>query len=155
MFRELTKLCANLAFKKGCLGAACLKVAHEIKFEELSAEEVLKDWVRTMDARLRIACRHVAKARIQKFPPRWLQHIDGAGMAARADRGQAGRESDGPEVTEQADSGRRDEEPKESEDSGTPEDSGAAGDQPVLAGGGGGPEHAADEPPGGPEAPAT
>ena len=128
LFRELTQVCANLAFKKGCLGAACLKIAHESKFEELSTEGRVTDWVQTMDVRLRIACRHVAKARIQKVPPRWLQHIDGAGMAALADSGQADRESDGPEVSDLAGSGRREEECEESEDSGTPEGSGAAGE---------------------------
>jgi hypothetical protein len=155
-FRELTKLCANLAFKKSSLKAAFLKVARESKFEALSTEGLVEDWVQTVGARSRIACRHVATARIQQVPPRWLQRTDGAGMAALADSGQEGRGSDGPGVIDLTDSGRQAE---ESEDSwagnSTPEDSGAAGDQPVLPGGGGNSGHAADEPPGCPEAPAT
>ena len=66
-----------------------------------------------MDARIRIACRHVAKARIQKHPPRWLLHIDG--MAAVAG-GRHGAESQDNGSLPEAGGGRQG---AESQDSGS------------------------------------
>ena len=113
MIRELTKLSANLAFKKESLQTALQKLAAEKRFEALSSQVALEDWVETMDARIRIACRHVAKARIQKHPPRWLLHIDG--MAAVAG-GRHGAESQDSGSLPEAGGGRQG---AESQDSGS------------------------------------
>lgn len=155
LFRELTKLSANLAFKKGSLQAVLLRLAHENKFPSLSVQASLDDWVETMDARLRIACRHVAKARIQPAPPRWLQHIDGDSMAALADSGREVQDLELPGVMAVADSGR------EGQESEGPEAEDSAAEQRTLpsamppAAGIGDEGDAADEPPDCPKAPVT
>lgn len=158
LFRELTKLSANLAFKKASLQAVFLKLANEKKFPALSTQSLVEDWLKTMDARLRIACRHVAKARIQACPPRWLQHIDGDRAAALADSGREGQSLELPGMIDLADSGRHGQESEES-DSTTLE---AAADEPAMlpadAGRDAGHDagHDADEPPVDcPEAPVT
>ena len=173
LFRELTKLSANLAFKKASLQAAFLKLANENQFPALSTQALVEDWFTTMDARVRIACRHVAKARIQACPPRWLQHIDGdsvaaladsgrdgqslelPGMIALADSGRDGQSLEPPGMIDLVDSGRQGEESEESES--TTEVGAAAGDEPAMlpAGGDGDAGHDAHEPPVCPEAPVT
>ena len=155
LFRELTKLSANLAFKKASLQAVFLKLANENQFPALSTQTLIEDWLTTMDKRVRIACRHVAKARIQDRPPRWLQHIDGDRMAALADSGREEQSLELSGVIELDDSGRQDRESEEP-DSTTEEDA-AAGDEPEMlpADGGGDAGHDADEDPVCPEAPVT
>jgi hypothetical protein len=155
LFKELTKLSANLAFKKASLQAVLLKLANERRFPDLATPALLEDWVQTVDARLRIACRHVAKARIQASPPRWLHHIDGDRMAALAGSLREGQELEHPGVI---DSGRQGQESEESEAGGSAieEDAAADGEPTMLpAASGGDAEHAADEPPVCPEAPVT
>ena len=154
LFRELTKLSANLAFKKVSLQAVLLKLANENQFPALSTQALVEDWFTTMDARVRIACRHVAKARIQQCPPRWLRHIDGDGVAALADSGRDGQSLELPGMIDLADSGRQGQESEDS-DSNTEVDA-AAGDEPaMLPAGGGDAGHDAQEPPVCPEAPVT
>ena len=166
LFRELTKLSANLAFKKVSLQAVLLKLANENQFPALSTQALVEDWFTTMDARVRIACRHVAKARIQACPPRWLQHIDGDSVAALADSGRDGQSFELPGMialadsgrdcqSDLVDSGRQGEESEESES--TTEVGAAAGDEPAMlpAGGDGDAGHDAHEPPVCPEAPVT
>ena len=91
-----------------------------------------------MDARVRIACRHVAKARIQPAPPRWLQHIDGDSMAALADNGREGQDLELPGAIAVVESERQGQEPEgpEAEDSTTERDGVADGESamPPTAG---------------------
>ena len=115
MIGELSKLSANLAFKKESLQTALQKLAAEKRFEALSSQAASEDWVQTMEARIRIACRHVAKARVQKHPPRWLQDFDGLAMAAVAG-GRHGAESQDSGSLPEAGGGRQG---AESQDSGS------------------------------------
>jgi len=154
LFRELTKLSANLAFKKASLQTVFLKLANENQFPALSTQTLLEDWITTMNTRVRIACRHVAKARIQARPPRWLQHIDGDRMAARAEIGREEQSLELPGMIDLADSGRQERESEEP-DSTTEEDAVAASPEMLPADGGGDAGHDAGHDPVGPEAPVT
>jgi hypothetical protein len=78
MVRSLTALSPNLSFTKKTMTAAFQQLGEEAKFPALNTNALLDDWVTTMTARVRLACRHVAKARAHRPPPAWLQHIDGS-----------------------------------------------------------------------------
>ena len=69
LFRALTQLCPNLAFKKGTMIQAFVELQRSKNFPELDNSERRADWVETMCVRLRNACRHVSHARCKKVPP--------------------------------------------------------------------------------------
>ena len=82
LFKGLTALSANVSFTKKTVSAAFKKLADEFHCVQL-AENLRDQWVEVMTKRLRMACRHVAKARCHKpRPPPWLEHIDGPMSAA-------------------------------------------------------------------------
>jgi hypothetical protein len=76
LLRSLTSVCKNLSFSKKQLDHVFERLLKEKSFKELNDKESQEDWVETMSKRARMACRHLAQARIRKPPPRWLAHID-------------------------------------------------------------------------------
>ena len=82
MVRSLTGLSPNLSFTKKQVTAAFQQLGGETKFPALNRNALLDGWVTTMTARVRLACRHVAKARAHRPPPAWPQHIDGSSDSA-------------------------------------------------------------------------
>jgi hypothetical protein len=95
LIQALTRACKNLAFTKETVTGAFCIIAAEKKFGVLSTEAHITDWCDVMCAQVRTLCRHVAHARVQKKPPKWLQHIDGPG-------GMEGMAGDIPETGSQA-----------------------------------------------------
>jgi len=77
LIQTLTSACNNLAFTKETVTAAFNIIAAEKKFSVLSKDTLITDWCDVMCAQVRTLCRHVAHARVQKKPPKWLRHIDG------------------------------------------------------------------------------
>eukprot|EP00972_Heterocapsa_arctica_P012842 1887990-Heterocapsa_arctica.AAC.1 len=76
MLKSLTSLSGNLSFKKKTtVENAFHQIALEANFPALTAHGMLDDWVQTNAIRLRMACRHVAKAKAHKPSPQWLLHI--------------------------------------------------------------------------------
>jgi len=79
LFKSLTQLGPSLMFSKATVEAAFRQLGEEAKFPVLNTSALLDDWVETMTSRLRLACRHISKARRHCPPPAWLQHIDEPG----------------------------------------------------------------------------
>ena len=69
LFRALTQLCPNLSFKKATMVKAFTELQGGKNFKELDSPEKQADWIDTMCARLRNACRHVAHARCKTPSP--------------------------------------------------------------------------------------
>ena len=67
-FKGLTALSANVSFTKKAVSAAFKKLADEFHCVQL-AENLRDQWVDVMTKRLRMACRHVARARGHKPRP--------------------------------------------------------------------------------------
>ena len=83
LFQSLSAVSANLTFKKSTVKAVFKQIAVASNFPKLDSAILLNEWVGVMTARLRMACRHVAKARThQPNPPQWLEFIDGPMSAA-------------------------------------------------------------------------
>jgi hypothetical protein len=77
LFKSLTELAPNLSFTKADVQAAFRQLGEEANFPALNTDALLIDWITTMTTRLRLACRHISKARTHRPPPSWLEHIDG------------------------------------------------------------------------------
>ena len=95
LFQSLSALSPNLSFKKSTVSAVFKQLAVESQFPKLNSDFLLHQWADVMTARLRMACRHVARARTHKpSPPDWVQHIDGPMTAAGELASQAARHSE-------------------------------------------------------------
>ena len=94
LFQQLTSLCPNLAFTQAVVTEVFKRLLREKAFPSLAATVDADDWVETMTKRFRCACRHIARNRCRKPPPKWLQHLDGMGAASSGPgEGQAGEDA--------------------------------------------------------------
>ena len=124
MWVRLKALCSNCSFPQNSMLAAMQIVLEREKgmpqFQHMSEEED-KDWVKTMEARIRCMGRHIQQALCRKSRPTWVKQLfsevagaAAAGEASGGDKGEEGKDAEEQQEEEQA--GEQEEEGEEEEE---------------------------------------